>query len=394
MTSKTTSVADRDPTRRTPSTLLSLALVALLALPAATQIACSGGETSAAEASEGSEGGSENGEKKRKKGDDEEDSEEPEPVPVEVTTLGEGAIEEVLRYSTNLEAEDEVAVFAEASRKVTRLLVEEGDRVRKGQTLVRLQDDEQRTRLAKVQVQYDKAAREYERQTRLHEQELISDQVFNDATYEVERLELELEEARRDLSYTEVRAPISGTVTERLVNLGDFVNPNQKLFHIIDFDSLVARVFVPERQLTRLAVRQDARIHAPALGGETFAGSIDRLAPVVDPQSGTVKVTVDVPPTGGLRPGMYVDVELVTAVREEALLVPKRALVYDEDQVFVYRVGDGMKAERVFIESLLEDKDHVQPESGLERGDRIVIAGQAGLKDGAAVRLVTTGEAA
>ena len=256
--------------------LLTLGLAVLIALPAVTQVGCSGAQTDAAEAATSDSDEDADSKRKGRDGDEAEDD-EPDPVPVEVTTLDTGPIEEVLRYSTNLEAEDDVAVFAEASRKVIRLLVEEGDWVRKGQTLVRLQDDEQRTRLAKAQVQYDKAAREYERQTRLHAQELIAEQAFNDATYEVERLELELEEARRELSYTEVRAPISGTVTERLVNLGDFVTSNQKLFHIVDFNSLVARVFVPEKELRRLAVEQEARIHAPALG-EDSVRRLDRPA--------------------------------------------------------------------------------------------------------------------
>jgi membrane fusion protein (multidrug efflux system) len=363
-------------------------LAALVALTAGSQLACSGSETNAEEANPGSE----EAEKKAEKGKDGEQAEAPKAVPVEVVALGRGAIEETLRYSTNLEAEDEVAVFAESSRRVVELRVEEGRRVAKGQVLLRLQDDEQRTTLAKVQSQYDNAAREYERQTRLHGQELISEQAFNDATYELEQLALALEEAERALSYTEVKAPISGTVTERLVNLGDFVNVNQKLFHIVDFGSLVARVFVPEKELRRIAAGQRARVTATALGDAAIAGTIDRLSPVVDPHSGTVKVTVDVPPAGGLRPGLYVDVELVTAVRDDALLVPKRALVYDQDQVYVYRIGDGMKAERVLLEPLLEDKSHIEPAGGVASGDRVVVAGQAGLKDGVEVRLVGAGE--
>jgi len=371
--------------------ILRLALAALVALPAGSQLACSGSETNAEETNPGS-GDAEKKAEKDKKDENGEKAEEPKAVPVEVVALGRGPIEETLRYSTNLEAEDEVAVFAESSRRVVELRVEEGRRVAKGQVLLRLQDDEQRTTLAKAQSQYDNASREYERQKRLHGQELISEQAFNDATYELEQLALALEEAERALSYTEVKAPISGTITERLVNLGDFVNVNQKLFHIVDFDSLVARVFVPEKELRRIEPGQRTRVTAPALGGEAIAGTIDRLSPVVDPHSGTVKVTVDVPPAGGLRPGLYVDVELITAVRDDALLVPKRALVYDQDQVYVYRIGDAMKAERVLLEPLLEDKSHVEPEGGVAPGDRIVIAGQAGLKDGVEVRLVGAGE--
>lgn len=319
---------------------------------------------------------------------------EKETVPVEVAPLGRGAIEEVLRFSTNLEAEQEVGVYSQAARQVVELSVEEGDRVAKGQVLLRLQDAEQRNELAKVQGQLAKARREYERQQNLWREKLIPEQAFNDATYEMEQLELAIEEAQRQLSYTVVRAPISGIVTRRLVNLGDQVTVNQHLFELVDFDTLVARVYVPEKELSKLRVGLPARITAPALGGAGYRGVIDRLAPVVDARSGTVKVTVDIPDWQGLRPGLYVDVALVTDVRDDALLVPKRALVFDRDQTFVYRVvdaadGAGTAVERVRVEAALEDQEFVQPAEGaLEPGDRLVIAGQAGLKDGAKVRVL------
>lgn len=319
-----------------------------------------------------------------------------EALPVTVTTLGRGPMEAVLRFSTNLEAENAVAVLSQATRRVEQLRAEEGDRVQKGQLLLRLQDAEQRTSLAKVQSQLDKARREYERQKKMHAAELISEQAMNDATYEIEQLDLALEEARRQLSYTEVLAPISGTVTRRLVSLGDHVTPNQHLFDLVDFDSIVALVHVPEKELPRLKVGQAARISTPALG-QAFEARIRRLSPVVDPRSGTVKVTVDVPYRPGLRPGMYADVELVVDRRPDALLVPKRALVYDDEQVFIYRLKGGDRVERLLVRPALEDAANVQPapepkqEGGLAEGDRVVVAGQAGLKDGDRVRLTGAG---
>jgi membrane fusion protein (multidrug efflux system) len=321
-----------------------------------------------------------------------------EAVPVEVAALGNGAIEEVLRFSTNLEAEQSVGVYSQAARQVVELRVEEGDRVSRGQVLLRLQDDEQQTELAKVQGQLSKARREYERQQNLWQEKLIPEQAFNDATYEMEQLELAIQEVERQLSYTVVKAPISGVVTSRLVNLGDQVTVNQHLFDLVDFDSLVARVYVPEKELPKLEGGMEARIVAPSLGGAEYRGVVDRLAPIVDPRSGTVKVTVGIPDWRGLRPGLYVDVALVTDTRDDALLVPKRALVYDQDRTYVYRVveGDGegpmaggTKVERVRVEAALENAESVQPEgTELTAGDRLVIAGQAGLKDGAVVRVL------
>jgi len=310
-----------------------------------------------------------------------------EAVPVEVAALGHGEIEAVLRLSSNLEAEDEVQVFAEAPRRVTELLVEEGTPVRKGRTLVQLQDDEQKSAVAKAEIELKESERDYERAKELYEQKLVTEETYTEAGYKVERNRLALADARRELGYTQVRAPISGVVTERLVNLGDQVTVNQPLFRIVDFDSIVARIYVPEKDLARLAVGRPARLKADAIGGQVFTGSIDRISPIVDPATGTVKVTVATPRQEGLRPGMYVEVELVTAVHDAALLVPKRALVYDNDQVFVFRLKDERRVERLRVAPLLENTDFIEPESGLDAGDQLVVAGQSGLKDNGLVRL-------
>jgi membrane fusion protein (multidrug efflux system) len=318
---------------------------------------------------------------------DDDDEDEEEPVPIEVAELERGAIEAVLRFSSNLEAEDEVQVFSQAKRLVRELLVEEGDPVRRDQVLLRLQDEEQRSQLAKVRSQLAKAEREYERQKRLFEQELISQQAFTDAKFDYEQLQIAVADAERELGYTEVRAPIAGTVTQRLVKVGDQVQIGQHLFDVVDFDSIVARVFVPEKHLAQLRPGLQARVSTAATGDRSYVGEVDRVAPVVDPRSGTVKVTIAIGAQAGLRPGLYVDVDLVVATHDDAILVPKRAVVYDADQMFVYRLGDERRVERVFIEPLLTDKNNIEPSEGLEVGDQVVIAGQAGLKDEALVSL-------
>lgn len=313
-------------------------------------------------------------------------------VPVEVTSLDVGPIESVLRFSTNLEAESKVQVFSQSSRLVTALLVEEGSRVKKNQVLLRLQDDEQRSALARIKSQMAKAERELTRQKNLFAKDLIPEQTYNDKVYEVDQLKLQLADAERELGYTAVRAPFSGTVTRRLVNLGDNITPNQHLFDLVDFDTIVARIFVPEKDLRRLHEGQVARLRSESLDG-IREGKVLRISPVVDPRSGTVRVTVAIPRNQGLLPGQYVEVELVVDRKDDALLLPKRALIYDDTSIFVYRLGDDMKVERLLVEPVLEDKSNVEPRPGahnLSPGDRIIIAGQAGLKDGNEVRLAAT----
>lgn len=340
-----------------------------------------------------SKGDAESREKKAENDSDGEDEKGEEAVPIEVVGLTRGPIETILRFSTNLEAENEVQVVSQASRQlpVRQLLVEEGDDVRQGQVLLRLQNDELRTALARTKGQLEKAKREYDRQTNLYNQRLISEQTYNEATYELDQLALALKDANRELGYTEVRAPISGKVTGRHVSVGDQVTPSQALFDIVDFDSIVARVYVPEKELWRVQPGLEARIYAEAARGAKRQGTVDRIAPRVDPRSGTVKTTVAIPRNAELLPGMYVSVDLVTEVNSNAVLVPKKALIYDADQIFVFRLKEEDRVERLLIEARLEDRDNIEPAALLGEGDRIVVAGQAGLKDGSLVRLVGEG---
>jgi membrane fusion protein (multidrug efflux system) len=308
-------------------------------------------------------------------------------LPVEVTTLARGGIEATIRNSTHLEAEEEVKVFARTANRVTELLVEEGAEVKKDQVLLRLDNDIQKTAYTKAEASLAKGREEFEREKALFEQKLVSEQVFNNSKHELRQLELVFEDARRGLEYTEVRAPINGTISQRVVKLGDLVNLNQHLFDIVDFNSMVARIYVPEKNLPDLRLDQPARVTATPFGGQEFKGYVKRIAPVVESKTGTVKVTIGFREIGQLRPGMYVDVELITAKRPDALLITKRALLYDGELSYVFRLMPERKVERVVVEPKIADKLNVEPISGFKEGDQIVVAGQTGLKDGAKVRL-------
>lgn len=375
--------------------LLGLALLTSLGVPACGRTGDEGTgggpDSTAVVSSKSGEGGSgqerERGSKRKKDGEDDTSAED-ESLPVEVSLIRRGRIESVVRSATNLEAEAEVSVLAEAARQVRQLQVEEGDDVKKGALLLRLENDEQLSNLAKAQVGFDQAKRELDRQTRLFEQNLAAERAFNDAQHEYDRAKINLDDAQRALSYTEVRSPIAGTVTQRLVKVGDQVSLGQPLVEIVDFESLVARVYVPERQIAEILPGQDVRIRAEAAGTAEFQGRVDRIAPVVDPKSGTVKVTVSVGRQVGLLPGMFVDVDLVTTVHEDAVLLPKRALVYDEDRAYAFKAR-GSKAERVEVVPILSDRDFVEPQAGFAPGDTLIVAGQAGLKDGSRIEVLS-----
>lgn len=307
------------------------------------------------------------------------------PVPVETVTLETGTIEDTLRLSATLHAEMQVQVLSRSAGQVTARAAEEGDVVKANDVLVRIEADEQSAAITRIDSDLSLARKNYERQKQLHTQGVVSEQSLENAEFEVERLELARRDARRSLGHTVVKAPIAGTVTQRLVKFGDLVVPNQPLYEIVQLDTLVADVFVPEKDVYKVKAGGVARLSSPSSGQALPNGTVERISPVVDPRSGTVKVTIDLPDDAALRPGMFVDVHLVVASDDEALLLPRQALVYDNDQPYAFKLVDGDKVERVAVEIDIEDRDYIKPAGGFAAGDKVVVAGQIGLKDGARV---------
>ena len=305
------------------------------------------------------------------------------PVPVEVAVLQTGLLENTLRFSANLEAEIEVQALARAPGQVLKLLVEEGDEVTQGQLLLRLENAEQLSTLRRTQAELAHAQRTFDRQQKLLSHGVVSDDAQETAAFDLSRLKIANADAKRLLSYTSIRAAVAGTVTQRLVKRGDFVNPNQHLFTVTDFASLVAKVYVPENDMASVHKGQVVRLASPGEERESREAVVDRVAPIVDPRSGTAKVTIAIPDTTGLRPGAFLSVELVTEKNSNAVLLPRKSLVYDNEQSFAFTVVNDRAIRKKVVPSL-SGPDFVQAPS-FAKGDQVVIAGQVGLKDGALV---------
>ncbi|MDA1277580.1 MAG: efflux RND transporter periplasmic adaptor subunit [Verrucomicrobia bacterium] len=312
------------------------------------------------------------------------------PALVELSQVTRGMIEEILERSSPLEAEAHVQVLARTQNPSEELLVEEGDKVEKGQVLLRLEDDRQRTDFDQAMSQHEEARIEFDRQKSLYDQSLVSESAFRNSEFAFNRARLQLETAKRQLEYTEVRAPIKGTVTSRTVKVGDQVTLGTPIFEIIDLESIVAVINVPEQYLPKLKPDMEARLISSTLGDRVFEGFVKRISPVVEARAGTIKVVVGVKELGLLRPGMWVDVELVLDSKKDALLIPKRSIVYDNDQTFAFKMykdtNGVMRARRELVVPTNADKEHIEPTRGFEVGDLIVAAGHSGLKDDSPIR--------
>lgn len=305
-------------------------------------------------------------------------------VPVRTEPLVRGSISDAIRATGTLEAEEEVDLVARGSGTVTEILVEEGDRVRQGRLLARLDDREARNLVAQRTVTLEEARLAYGRAQTQRERGLVSQEAHDTAASALAAAEAQLEAARIQLADTEVRTPYDAVVSVRYVNRNQYVSPGTALFRIFADDPLLCRVQVPEKELTRLGVGQAARLEVGAFAERPFIGTVERIRPSVEAGTGTVTVTVAVRSSGVLRPGMFAAVSVETDRLDGVLVVPREALVLDAIGDVVFVVEDGV-ARRREVELGVRSDDVVQVVAGLAAGEPLVVLGQDGLADGTPV---------
>lgn len=307
-------------------------------------------------------------------------------IPVEVKTVGRGNLASTLLTYTSLEAERHVDVVSRTQGLVKTILVEEGDRVAEGQPLAQLDTEALELTLKEREVNMNSLESNYKRSQELVSQELLSSQEFEQTKFQYEAAQTQYESAKLQLEYATIRSPFSGIITERLVEVGNLVNANDVVFRTADLDPLLARIYVPEKDIAQVRPGQSVRINVEG-SDQTHTGRVARISPIVDPQSGTVKVTVEIRDRRGtLRPGMFTTVNLVVAIQEDVLQVEKKALVAEAEGSYAFLFQDGT-AEKRLLEIGIAEGDFVEVVSGLSDGDSIITVGQEGLRNGAPVRI-------
>ena len=312
-------------------------------------------------------------------------------IPVAVTTASSGSISSYYRATATLEAEKQAQVLARVTGVVKTLLAEEGDMISKGDPLLLIENNEYHFRVEQATASTTNLRARYQRLEQMVAEELATEEEIQAARSDLASAEAEEGLARLSYSYTTVSAPFSGRVTERLVDIGQNVSSGDPLFVMADFDPLLAKVHVPSREFKRLQKDQIVELVLDS-NGTRLSGHIKLISPVIDPASGTIKITVEVPDyPKGTRPGEFAQVQIVTEKRDNSTLVPRSAVLTDKGESVVYTPiseDDKLTAERRIVEVGFTDDQNVQILSGLKPGDTIVIKGQRSLKHGAALKIL------
>lgn len=306
-------------------------------------------------------------------------------VAVEPAALGD--IATYYRATASLDPDKRADVLARVSGVIQRLVAEEGDRVANGQILLHIEDAEYRHRTTMARVDLEKQQARLVRAEKIFSQGLSSAEDFDAIRTDTASAEAALDLAELELSYTKVTAPFAGQVVRRFVDQGQTVSNGTALYSLADMDRLLARVFIPAKEFRSIRPDQPVQLVVSS-NGDRLQGRIDLVNPLVDPESGTIKVTVEVrdyPTT--TRPGDFVEVSIVTDSHSDSLLVAKVAVVTERGQRSVY-VVDGETAYQRPVEVGFEDDVNAEIISGLEPGEMVVIQGQRALRDGQPVSVL------
>lgn len=354
-----------------------------------------------------------------------------EAVPVAVEVAVRGPISHYLTSTANVRARREVEVAAQIAGIVTAVRVEEGDYVEAGNTLCSLDDRELRIdlelaeqRLAQTKIQVESARiRKEQTETQIRnkltelernekaladgllaesevalerhqiedlEHELrVVESTVRENLHRIDQLTSEIRKVELQLSQTAIVAPFPGRVTERAVELGQSVRVSDKLFKLGSFTPLYADVFLAEQDSQRTRPGQVVTIRLGG-GDHSATGEVERVSPIVDSETGTVKVTARFSnPGAAFRPGSFVRVDIETDTKPDVILIPKQAVMEEDGQSYVVLVDTDDTARRSAVEVGYQDGLRVEALSGVREGEKVVIAGQGKLRDGDITRAVS-----
>ncbi|MGI6138125.1 MAG: efflux RND transporter periplasmic adaptor subunit [Candidatus Hydrogenedentales bacterium] len=321
-------------------------------------------------------------------------------VPVQAVTPKRGDVSAFFETTSRIEARNRVEILSKGAGLCLKVNAEVGDTVTAGQALVELERDEfeAQIRQARVAVQQQKTA--YEIAQRSFEEGIGASVERDNMKFAHEQALTTLEMAELKLRNQTVSAPISGIITYRIVQEGMVVSPGMPLFSLVDPASYTLPVNVPEKDLVRIKIGQEAQAHIDAFPNRVFRTRVSRINPSIDPLTGTVVVLLDFADEDKalLRDAAFARVKLVMEVHQNAVLVPRDAIIEEEGRKYVFLLDlvpedeidpsrftglnerSAYQARRVEIKTGLEQSDVIEVVQGIDDDMLVVTMGQHTLK--------------
>ena len=271
---------------------------------------------------------------------------------------------------------------------IDKLLVREGTQVSKGQLVIQLDSRDLQADLARANAEVDNAKPHLDRMNQLYAQDAVSKQEMENATRAYRVAEANRKAVEAQLSYTTVRAPFDGVITEKKVEAGELASPGQPLLKMEDPWRLRLEATVAEGDLKSVSRGDKIPVVIDALGGQAVTGIVSQILPAGDPQTHTFMVKVDLPRTVGLKAGMFGRFQLDKGLTQ-TILVPSTAVVERGELTSLFVVGEDRIARFRWIKPGRRFEKDVEVLSGINIGERVLKDGHRGV-DGVAVEIIET----
>jgi membrane fusion protein (multidrug efflux system) len=308
------------------------------------------------------------------------------PVTVAVAAVEESHWQPYLEAVGSLVATREVFVSQEIAGQVREILFESGASVAAGELLLQLDDSVDQAELKGLLAERRLAQLEFARAEKLLTDKLASQSNYDQAQARLQNADAQLDAKRALIAKKAIRAPFSGVLGIRQVNIGQYLEPGSQIVSLQQLDPVYVDYALPERYISQVSLEQAVEIKVKAFPAEKFTGRISAIDPRVDrnTRSASIRATL-ANPTLQLRPGMFAEVQTLLPVRDRVLTVPQVAITYNPygDAVFVVlEKNDELVVERRQVQTGSVRDGRVEVTAGLNTGERVVSAGQLKLRNG------------
>lgn len=312
------------------------------------------------------------------------------PVPVEALKVAvETAQRQTLAIGT-FRSYESVIIRPEVTGRVVELSFREGEKVKSGQIMVRLDDSVEKATLGQAEARLALAKANFARAQTLVAREAGTIKALDEARTGLLSAEADITLAKARLDKMSIAAPFDGIVGLRKVSVGDYLSPGTAVVNVEQIDPLKIDFRVPEIFLPAVKDGAPISVTVDAFPGRSFAGQIYAIDPLIDQAGRSIVVRARIGNPGDiLRPGLFARVTLTLAVRENAIFVPEQSIIPIGDKTFVYRIVDG-KVTNTQVKLGLRRNASVEVLEGLSPGDLVVTAGQLKVQPGRAVTVVPT----
>lgn len=307
---------------------------------------------------------------------------------VRVQTVGLGRLTESIILRGTVQPVTDVTVSAEAAGRIESLSIEEGEPIKRGQVIARVDYDLQKAQRDQARAGYDLAVKTVERLKALRADDMASQQQLDQAETQVLTSRAALAIATAQLRKSVVTSPTSGLALRRFMDLGEFAAPGAPLVRIVDYDTVRVSAQVAETDAARIRAGMPVTIRIDALGRE-ITGQVQQLMPVADPKAKTFEVRIELPnPDHSILLGMAATVRIDAQRHDDVVIVQQDVVVESGEDRAVYVTTDGLARRRPVVLGAIEG-DRVVIREGLAPGESLVVEGQRALHDGQKVRIIT-----